>query len=99
MPKFQSMEKIVSEVLEGNLQARKDDYVLMLCVCEKICPEILNYPFWVVMKNHYTNKLPNWETVSRCRRKIQEKRPDLVSSETAKNRRKEEEQYREYSHT
>lgn len=88
MPKFQSMEKIVSEVLEGNLQARKDDYVLMLCVCEKICPEILNYPFWVVMKNHYTNKLPNWETVSRCRRKIQEKRPDLVSSETPKNNRK-----------
>ena len=85
MPKFQSMEKIVSEVLEGNLQARKDDYVLMLCVCEKICPEILNYPFW--------------ETVSRCRRKIQEKRPDLVSSETAKNRRKEEEQYREYAHS
>lgn len=99
MPKFQSMEKIVSEVLEGNLQARKDDYVLMLCVCEKICPEILNYPFWVVMKNHYTNKLPNFKTVERCRRKLQGKYPDLVSSETAKNRRKEEEQYREYAHS
>lgn len=99
MPKFQSMEKIVSEVLEGNLQARKDDYVLMLCVCEKICPEILNYPFCVVMKNHYTNKLPNFKTVERCRRKLQGKYPQLIDTKKANIRSAEKQEYIEYSKT
>lgn len=99
MTKLKTMEKVVAEILEHNLQARKDDYVLMVSVCEKLCPEILNRPFWVVMQNHYTNNLPNWETISRCRRKIQEKRPDLVSPHVARKRRMNEREYIEYSKT
>lgn len=99
MSKLNTMEKVVAEILEHNLQARKDDYILMVSVCEKLCPEILNYPFWVVMQNHYTNNLPNWETISRCRRKIQEKRPDLIVPDTERKRRKEEQEYIEYSRT
>lgn len=94
--KLQTMEKVVLEILEESPQARQDDYILMVKVCEKINPQILNYPFWLVMKNHHFD-LPNWETVTRCRRKIQQKRPDLVSPATSRKRRKKEEEYIEYA--
>lgn len=98
MPKFFTMEKIVLQVLEENPMARQDDYILMLKVCEKTNPEATLHNFGMVMKNHHFF-LPNWETITRCRRKIQAKRPDLIAPETARKRRKEEEEYREYAHT
>lgn len=99
MSTLQTIENTVLSILEENPKARSDDYILMVCVCEKVCPELMNYPFWLVMENHYENNLPNWESVTRCRRKIQEKRPDLVAPKTAKNRHKKEKKYREYAHT
>lgn len=38
------------------------------------------------MQQHKILGLPNWETVSRCRRKIQEKHPELKNPETARIR-------------
>ena len=96
MPKFFTMEKIVLQILEENPTARQDDYILMLKVCEKTNPDAALCNFGMVMKNHHFF-LPNWETVTRCRRKIQAKRPDLVAPVTARRRRKEEEKYREYA--
>ena len=96
MAKIQATEKIVLEILEEYPPARRDDYILMLKVCEKTNPTVINFPFWLVMRNH-SFSLPNWETVTRCRRKIQAKRPDLVAPETARKRRKQEKEYREYA--
>lgn len=97
MSKLNTMEKLVLQILEDNPQARKDDYILMLLVCEKLGLSLLEEPFSTVMKYHKINGLPNWETVTRSRRKIQAKRPDLVSPETAKHRHEEEAEYREYA--
>ena len=97
MSKLNTMENIVLQVLENSPAARSDDYILMWLVCEKLKPEIIERPFADVMYNHKLWGLPNWETVTRSRRKIQAKRPDLVSPETAKHRYKEEVEYREYA--
>ena len=99
MEKLQTTEKVVLEILETSPAARADDYVLMWLVCYKTNPEICEKPFADVMYHHKSLGLPNWETVTRCRRKIQEKRPDLVAPETARKRRKEEDRYREYART
>ena len=99
MARLHTMENVVLEILEQSKAARSDDYVLMWLVCQKIKPEIVEKPFADVMYHHKSFGLPNWETVTRCRRKIQEKRPDLVSPETARKRSKEEEEYREYAHS
>ena len=99
MSRLQTYETIVLEVLENSPKAREDDYVLMWLVCQKIKPEICEKPFADVMYHHKAMELPNWESVTRARRKVQEKRPDLVSPEKAKKRRKEEETYREYART
>lgn len=96
MAKLHTMEKIVLEVLEKCPNTRLDDYILMLEVCKKTNPSVVNYPFGLVMQNHHFN-IPNWETVTRCRRKIQAKRPDLVAPFTARKRKNEEEVYKEYA--
>ena len=97
MKAFKSMEKIVLSVLEESPFARADDCFLMYLVCKKVKPEINKIPFAYVMNNHHSLGLPNWETVTRCRRKIQNKRPDLVIEKTARKRRKATEKYKEYA--
>lgn len=97
MAKLNTMEKVVLEVLESSKSARQDDYVLMWLVCEKICPAVNEVRFAEAMFHHKKHKMPNWETVTRCRRKIQEKRPDLIENETKRLRKEEERVYREYA--
>lgn len=99
MSKLHTMEKVVLKVLEEQPETRKDDYLLMLAVCEETEADIIGNTFKDAMLHHKMLKIPNWETVTRCRRKIQEKRPDLVSPKTARKRRKEEEKYRKYART
>lgn len=97
MAQLKSMEKIVYEVLNFSPLARKDDYVLMWLVCEKLTPDLCNKPFGDVMYNHKDFKLPNWETVTRCRRKLQEKHPELRNPKTATYREVERRDYVAYS--
>ncbi len=51
------------------------------------------------MQEHKKSGLPNWETVSRCRRKVQEKHPELKNPETARIKAIEQENYKGYAHT
>lgn len=97
MAKLNTMEKVVLKILEQSPLARKDDYVLMWLVCGEIAPAVNEMKFADAMYNHKENKMPNWETVTRCRRKIQEKRPDLIENETKRLRKEEERVYREYA--
>ena len=99
MSKLKTMEKVVLQILEEKPATRKDDYVLMLEVCNKLCPDVLYHEFRTALYCHNALKIPSWETVSRCRRKIQAKRPDLDERETRKRRNEEEELYREYART
>lgn len=97
MAKLHTMEKVVLNVLEKSPAARSDDYVLMWLVCNELKPELVEKPFADVLYHHKSWGLPNWETVTRCRRKIQRNRPDLVVEVTSRKRRKEEAEYREYA--
>ena len=97
--KLETMEKIVLSILETSYAARKDDFVLMYLVCDKLNPRLNDMPFGRVMYHHKEFQVPNWKTVERCRRKAFEKRPDLVPLDIAKKRQKEEEAYIEYAHT
>ena len=99
MNRLQTMESVVFKVLDERPETRKDDYLLMLAVCEELTPEIIKCSFASVLYNHNFIGLPNWETVTRCRRKIQEKHPELKNIETAKKRMEEQEKYIEYART
>lgn len=92
------LETIVTEILEENELARSDDYILYLAVCEKLCPNAMSKSLEYVLKNH-NEVLPNWESVTRARRKVQERREDLISERAKKKREKEQAAYVEYAHT
>ena len=99
MSKLHTMEKVVLQALETQPETRKDDFLLMLAVCENTDADIIGTTFKEAMIHHKLLKIPNWKSVERARRKIQAQRPDLVEPDTAEERRKEEATYREYAQT
>lgn len=99
MAKFKKYENVVLNILKSFPLARSDDYFLMSKVCEQLNPDVCSKPFKQVMQQHKTLGVPNWETVSRCRRKVQEKHPELKNPETAQIRAIEQEDYKGYAHT
>ena len=90
-------EKIVLEVLEENEKARKNDFRLYAEVLRKMNVDIKSCSLWLFL---YTAKeffkAPAFESVSRARRLVQKKRPDLVDAETAEKRAKAEEEIKKY---
>lgn len=99
MSKLKTMEKVVLQILEEKPATRKDDYVLMLEVCNKLCPDVLYHEFRTALYCHNALKIPSWETVSRCRRKVQEKYPYLKDENIAVIREAEEKEYIDYART
>lgn len=80
-------EKIVLKVLEENEYARKDDFRLYAEVLRQKGIDLNKFSlkFFLYTAKEIFNA-PPFETVSRCRRHIQQLRPDLVDSKTAEAR-------------
>lgn len=89
-------EEVVLELLERNKVLRTDDFLLYCAVLKRIGIDT-NKPFREIMINHKILGLPSFETVSRCRRKIQETRQDLIDWGTAVIRADEKEKFINYS--
>ena len=70
--------EIVKEILEKHPFTRNSDSKLYVKVCERIAPEAINQPFWVVFTNRDDWNIPGFETVRRTRQKIQHDNPHLV---------------------
>jgi hypothetical protein len=85
-------------VLEECPNARNSDSILYVEVCKKVNSDCLAKPFWYVMAKHRQFGLPSYDTVGRCRRKIQEKYPELAADSTVEGHRAlNEEVYRDYA--
>lgn len=94
MSKINQMKNIVEELLENDLETRKDDAYLYSCACKEylmrnnidITPEIAS--MLNVFSNSVVLKLPNYESVRRTRAKLQSENPNLIDKETAIRRNK-----------
>ena len=96
MAKLDKIKNIVLRVLESNIEARKDDFVLFSLVCDEMgVPS--NFDLRTMLNNHRLFGLPSWESVSRARRKIQAEQPELKDAEMAEIRADEEKEYREFA--
>lgn len=71
MAKFNKLEPIVKEVLEEDAMAREDDFTLLFDVYYKLNEEVMDYTFSQVMLAHKILGLPSFESITRCRRKLQ----------------------------
>lgn len=93
MSRLKSLENVVFQILSDYPIARKDDRFLVTAVYSRYVD--VNASFKEVMKN-YT--LPPFESISRCRRKIQETNEALrADSDIEQIRFDLQEEYIEYA--
>lgn len=91
MAKLKNVGELVKRVLERNNLSRSDDFYLVVNVYAQINSDVRYKDFGYVMENHKNLKLPSFESITRARRKLQAKFPDLRGSEAMTERR-----YREW---
>lgn len=87
---------IVKEILEKDELARKDDNYLILRVVQIMHPEEAGKAFIDVMFNAKKNKI-NFESIRRCRQKVQQEHPELKDKETAEARFEEQSEYQRFA--
>jgi hypothetical protein len=97
MEELKKISKIVLKILQEDELARKDDMHLFLRVHETLIPNVCNYNTKVVLDLIRKKKLPSWESMSRARRKVQEKHPELRDEIVSNFRYAEEEKYKEFA--
>ena len=92
MKNLKTIEKKVRAVLEKNEDARNDDMVLYLALCNACLKDAGAMPL------HKYLGLPSFESVSRTRRKLQAQHPELAGSRPVqKMRATGEKAYRRYA--
>lgn len=93
---IQVLKNIIYKILDKKEEARKDDFILYAYLCNELGID-LNAGLGEFLTRHLLFNAPNFETMARCRRKWQEKNPELVDKKTQQAREKEEEKYIELS--
>lgn len=99
MAEFETAEVLVEKILEEKPSARFSDYNLFIEVVRRLNRKLLRLPaeeFFRAVK-HKENGVPKYETVTRCRRKIQAKRPELKEPHTAQKRAERETEFKDYA--
>lgn len=99
MAEFETTEKLVHKILINNPSTRFSDYNLFVAVVRKLKPELLRLPieeFFTTVKGKDSG-IPKYETVTRCRRKIQANNPELKEPHTAQKRAEQETEYKAYA--
>ena len=96
--KLKTLEQVVLETLTEQPETQKDDFILILKVYEKLTDkDTMGQSFSVLMTYHNDFGLPPFESVRRCRQKVQAKHSELVDPSTAKHRHKLIDEYKEYA--
>ena len=96
--KLKTLEQIVLETLTENPETQKDDFVLIERVYSQLSGGFtIQSSFGYVMQHHADLGLPPFESVRRCRQKVQANHPELVDPSTAKHRHKLIDEYKDYA--
>jgi len=98
MDSLKTIEEKVKSVLQKNEDARNDDMVLYLALCNLYLKDAGTMPLAQIMTRHKELGLPSFESVGRTRRKLQERHPELLGSlRKQKIRAAGEKAYRKYA--
>lgn len=92
MEHLETIESNVKFVLEQDEDARNDDMTLYLRVCNVYVRNMGAVPFATVMLQYKLFGLPNFESISRIRRKVQKQNPELLGSIRIQKQRAVQEQ-------
>lgn len=83
------VKPIVEAILRNDPDTRNSDSLLYVRVCQRIDEKLSTRPFFYVMAHSKDFGLPPFETVSRCRRKLQEKDDSLQAVEEVQKARQD----------
>lgn len=96
MARINLIEPIVEEALIEEPATRGDNFLLYIAVLRKFIDTKMSLED--VFNNHVILGIPALETITRCRRKLQEKNPQLRNEKAEGVRANEEQEYIDYSH-
>lgn len=89
----------VEHILETDEETRGDDFALIVKVYKEMKGTLFtSLKFEALMLGHETFGLPSFESITRCRRKIQAERPELRATREVENiRMDEQKKYLEFA--
>ena len=92
MSKLKKLETVVKHVLEEFEETRSDDFKLIYSVYRELdFAHTTRELFYEIMMNHDLYKLPSFESITRCRRKLVKEYPELKPIEKVQKVREEKE--------
>lgn len=95
MSRIYQCELLVEQALIDNPETRGDNFILYIEVLRKFVDTKMSLE--AIFLNHKALRIPSLETITRCRRKLQENDPSLRDEIAEKIRADEEEDFIEYS--
>lgn len=97
MNKIKSTEELVLTVLQRNKRAREDDFILYGGVLKEMRIDLKSTNLYDFLSTAKIKGVPTFETVTRCRRHIQELMPELKEFKTDLERSKQQEEFKKYN--
>lgn len=94
---IQTTEDIVYNALLTNRHARQDDFILYGVVLKNIGISLNDSLGSFLSTAKKRGFVPSFETVSRCRRKLQANNPDLVDEDVFAERKEAQERFKDWS--
>lgn len=94
---FSNLENLVIRILQTDKEARNSDNKLYLVVIDNLVLNGSQLPIAEVLLNQKKLGIPPFESVSRCRRRVQSVYPNLRGNdEVLAGRRKKERAFKDY---
>lgn len=81
MKDLYTTQGLVSEVLRQYPETRNSDELLYLVICKLINPKVARMPYEKVVLEANNLGLPKYDSISRCRRKVQADYKELRGNE------------------
>lgn len=97
MERLKKIETVVEKILEIRDEARESDDLLYVYVCEYFHRGASSMSFKEFFFARNKTACPNFASVTRARRKVFEKRPELKPKKITECREAMEEVYRDYA--
>ena len=95
MAKIYQIEPLVEEALRKNPPTRGDNFLLYIDVLKKFIDPKMSLE--AVFLNHAALGIPSLETITRCRRKLQERDPNLRDQKATAIRDSEKQEFEAYA--
>lgn len=97
MANLKNIESVVEKILERREDARENDDILYIYVCEYFYRGVSSMSCKEFFFSRKSMHCPTFASVTRTRRKVFERRPELKPKKVTEARNAMEEVYREYA--